>query len=70
MTQEDKQLEIWKPIPNYEEYEISNYGRVKRLAYNKPVCGGSTQHCEERILKLQTRKNGYKDEMLFLQILH
>ena len=59
MTQEDKELEIWKPIPNYEEYEVSNYGRVKRLAYNKPVCGGSTQHCEERILKLQTRKNGY-----------
>lgn len=35
MTQEDKQFEIWKPIPNYEEYEISNLGRVKRLAYDK-----------------------------------
>ena len=22
MTQEDKELEIWKPIPNYEEYPI------------------------------------------------
>ena len=47
MTQEDKELEIWKPIPNYEEYEISTFGRVKRLAYDKPVCGGSFQHCNE-----------------------
>lgn len=60
MTQEDKQLEIWKPIPNYEEYEISNLGRVKRLAYNKPVCGGGMQHCDERILSPQMRKFGYQ----------
>ena len=28
--------EIWKDIPNYEgKYQISNYGRVKSLNYNK-----------------------------------
>lgn len=56
--------EEWRAIPNYEEYEVSNFGRVKRLAYNKPVCGGSLQHCEERILALQPRKHGYKAVML------
>ena len=64
MTQEDKELEIWKPIPNYEEYEVSTFGRVKRLAYYKPVCGGSFQHCNERILSPQLRKNGYQTVML------
>lgn len=53
MKQEYKETELWKPIPNYEEYEVSTFGRVKRLAYDKPVCGGSFQHCNERILSPQ-----------------
>lgn len=56
--------EEWRAIPNYEEYEVSNLGRVKRLAYDKPVCGGSLQHCKERILALQSRKHGYQAVML------
>lgn len=60
MTQEDKELEIWRLIPGYEEYEVSNRGRVKRLAFDKPVCGGSIQHCNERILLPQQRKSGYQ----------
>ena len=60
MTQEKKELEIWKPIPNYEEYEVSTFGRIKRLAYDKPVCGGGFQHWNERILSPQPRKNGYQ----------
>lgn len=64
MKQEDKELEIWKPIPNYEEYEVSTFGRVKRLAYNKYVCGGSFQHCNERVLASQPRKNGYQAVVL------
>lgn len=27
--------EIWKKIPNYEKYLVSNLGRVKSLVYNK-----------------------------------
>lgn len=65
MTQEEKQLEVWKSIPNYEEYEVSNLGRVKRLAYDKNVCNGGRQHCDERILKPQKRKRGYQAVMLF-----
>lgn len=64
MTQEEKEFEIWRSIPGYEEYEISNRGRVKRLTYDKPVCGGSFQHCNERILSPQPRKNGYQAVML------
>lgn len=60
MIQKEKQLEVWKPIPNYEEYEVSNLGRVKRLAYDKPVCGGSVQHCNERILLPQRRRFNYQ----------
>ena len=58
MTQEDK--EQWKPIQGYEEYEVSNHGRIKRLAYYKNVCNGGKQFQPERILDPQTRKGGYK----------
>lgn len=40
--------EEWKPIKGFEDYEISNKGRVKSLKYGK-----------ERILKYGYR-NGYK----------
>ena len=41
--------EIWKDIPNYEEmYQVSNYGRVKSLKYNK-----------EKILKPCVDRYGY-----------
>ena len=41
-------MEKWKSIPDYEEYQVSTLGRVKRLAYYKNACGGK-QYCEERI---------------------
>lgn len=64
MKEEDKEFEVWKPIPNYEEYEISNLGRVKRLPYDKNVCNGGKQHCAEKILKPQKRKRGYQAVIL------
>lgn len=66
MKQEYKEIELWKPIPNYEEYEVSTFGRVKRLAYDKYVCGGSFQHCNERILSPQLRKMATK-QLCFLR---
>lgn len=46
--------EIWKDIKNYEGlYQISNFGRVKRLAYIREVSprGYKQQiHYEEKIL--------------------
>jgi hypothetical protein len=43
--------EFWKPIPNYEKYEVSNLGRVKSLHYGKT---GKT-----RGIKHWTDKDGY-----------
>ena len=40
--------EIWKPIPNYDGYEVSNYGRVKSLKLGR-----------ELILKPFINKRGY-----------
>lgn len=43
-------VEIWKDIEGYEgKYQVSNYGRVKSLNYNK-----------EKILKIGDNSKGYK----------
>lgn len=49
------QKEVWKKIPNYEGYEVSNLGRVKSLKRNK-----------EKLLKCVTTKHGYN--LVCLQI--
>lgn len=44
-------MEIWKNIEGYENYQVSNLGRVKSLTYNKTG--------REKILKCNKAKNGY-----------
>ena len=41
-------MEIWKILPGYDEYLISNFGRVKSIKFNK-----------EKILK-PSLNNGYQ----------
>ena len=41
-------IEVFKPVPNYPDYEVSNFGDVKSLKYGK-----------ERILKPAPNSNGY-----------
>lgn len=53
------QKEKWLPIPGYEEYEVSNMGRIKRLSYNKRIGYGGMQPQKERILSPRLRKAGY-----------
>ena len=43
-----KNVEIWKFIPNYEDYQVSNLGNVKSLKYSK-----------ERLLKTNFSGKGY-----------
>lgn len=43
--------EIWKPVKDYPNYQISNLGRVKSLNYKRSG--------EEKILKSCTDDNGY-----------
>lgn len=45
-------FEQWLPIDGYEDYEVSNYGRVKSL--------GNDKTRKEKILKSITNKKGYK----------
>lgn len=40
--------EIWKTIEGFEDYQVSNHGRVKSLKY-----------CKERMLNLEINNNGY-----------
>jgi len=57
-----KQLEIWKPIKDYEGfYEISNFGNVKSLArITNHYCGG------EKILKTKSKSSaGYNLASLY-----
>ena len=42
--------EIWKPIPNWEEYQISNLGRIKSFYIRWK---------EPKLLKQQKDKDGY-----------
>ena len=46
--------EVWKDIPNYPNYQVSNYGRVKSLNYRNTK--------QEKILKV--RKGGNNDYLL------
>ena len=47
-------MEIWKSIPDYEGYEVSNLGRVKSLKFGK-----------ERILKSHLNSSSYLTVGLF-----
>ena len=55
--------EFWKNIPNYQGYQVSNFGRVRthnKISYTDKH---GERHWKDRILKqkLQCRKNGRKD---------
>ena len=65
--------EIWKPINGYEGiYEISNFGRVKRLArqYTCRQWQGGTSHCqlEQMYIKPTISNSGYERVALYKRI--
>jgi hypothetical protein len=47
--------EQWKPVPNYDGYEVSSHGRVR-----------SSKRGSWRILKPGTNRDGYRYVILFL----
>jgi len=57
--------EQWRPIKDYEGlYEVSNLGRVKSLPkYHN--CGKKSYMQSEKILKLNKRRDGYLQVMLY-----
>ena len=52
-------MEIWKEVKGYEDYEVSNLGRVKSLARKIYRTNGTTQTYKERILNLCVNSCGY-----------
>lgn len=61
----DMDGEVWKSLPGLEDYGmISNYGRVKRLAFDLVNKNGKVTHFEERIqtLKLALYYNSHVKE--------
>ena len=58
-----KRKEVWKKIPNFEGYEISNYGQVR--SYWKRIKGGKNgqividYNTKPKHLKQQNNKKGY-----------
>lgn len=46
-----EKVEIWKDIPDYPNYQVSNYGRIKSLNYKRSG--------KEKILKPQPNNKGY-----------
>lgn len=53
----NEEVEIWKDIPNYKFYQVSNLGRVKSLKYGKT-----------RVLSLTTDIRGYLNVGLYNSI--
>ncbi len=64
MNNEKAEIEIWKPIPGYPQYEVSNMGRVKRLPGYQNSGRGPAYH-KGGILVPRPRKAGYLGVGLF-----
>lgn len=61
--------ELWRPIKNYEEqYECSNYGRVRSIERTIIRSDGRKHHRNSQILKPQANmKNGLFQVMLVVE---
>lgn len=60
MATEDPTAERWLPIQGYEGlYEVSDFGRVRRLDTRIATKGGATKRWNGRILIAKPRGNGY-----------
>ncbi len=51
-------MEIWKKINNFPDYEVSNFGEVKRVKHD-------SFNRELKILKVKEKSNGYFEIQLW-----
>ena len=54
-------MEIWKPIPNYENYYVSNLGNIKSIAIS------TKNKKQEHILKPTLNNSGYQTVSLYYE---
>lgn len=60
-------MEIWKTIEGHENYQVSNYGRVKSIERDYVNSKGISHHVEEHFMKLSTNTHhGYTQVMVSL----
>lgn len=52
-------VEIWKDIPGYPLFQVSNTNKVKHLAYSYVNAKGHTVHIPERQISTFVNKKGY-----------
>lgn len=66
MYYKENMKEVWKDIEGYEGlYQVSNYGRVKRVAKKVTYCGGKEINYKEKILKPYNCDGGYQVVALY-----
>jgi len=58
-------MEIWREVKGFEDYEVSNLGRVKSLARTIYKTDGTTQTYKERFLKPGVDSIGYLNIKLY-----
>ena len=63
----EQEIEIWRPVVGYENYEVSNLGRVKSLNYNKT---GREEILKHKIVKGYLRLNLCKDSKTHSFFIH
>jgi len=56
---EDLPGEEWKRIENYPLYQVSNFGRIKSITYERFVSNGYTAFHTEKIMRQTIGKKGY-----------
>lgn len=53
-------IEVWKPIPDYEDkYEISNLGNIRSITRKVRIHGNSFRTVHGKVLQQQINRKGY-----------
>lgn len=58
-------IEVWEDIEGFENYQISNLGRVKSKERYTKIKNGVMSLRKEKILKLSHNKKGYAQTVLY-----
>ncbi len=60
--------EIWKEIPNFSRYQISNFGNVKSKAYQKTDSIGRIMNYSEKLLSVKPWINPKTNKPFYIKV--